>query len=259
MSNEAIGALKLRVAKGEISVEEYERLKRVVSDEPLAGEQLAHSSQEFKNISLQVGNDFRVSEGQVFYKSQKRPVSSIKGIEYSASRDTTVVGIVGWSKNKDGMHITFDDESFIALQDVKYFITGKVAKQIQEAYSILAAQTFNMRLRKITEDVERDGEVAIGIHVVGKPLTINKVFLTANGVLTDHNGFEVSLPAIAQTGTITLGERYLTSWMSSAYSPNNATLYKGTSRKKGDGFDFTFYLLNKDVALSLLHSWFNPC
>jgi hypothetical protein len=267
-----IQILKQRPAKGEITIEEYNLLKQILSNTPESSEKEPaplESKEKTKqlqsidsSLSLEVGDNFRVDSYYIFYDGMKYPLSDIKLLCFYQHSETTDRIFFGIKEKTTSLGIILDDGFKINLYDIKRFANfsdGEIAPQIINVYCALAKKTLGIRLDKALSELESTGKLKIGYFLKKDTFSIceiGDVYITIDGELLKDDGQRVSLRDAYQNGIVHFGTDNGPKWIYCSileweHNPNGVevSLDRKTNSPK---FVFELGHYNRDISMALI-------
>lgn len=166
--------LDLRLAKGEILIDEYNSIIKhingsdkpnVTSDKVKSPANTGLTSKQkallglYDNISPSTHNPYEVTkelflfESQLSYKGTFYNYNSIMSLKFTSSKST--INFI--SSSKSLLEIIFDNNEKISVRSASMIIEGKKFHSITTAYIFLSKLTFELRLEKIFNRLDRNG------------------------------------------------------------------------------------------------------
>ena len=267
-----IQILKQRPAKGEITIEEYNLLKQILSDTPESSErEPATLESEEKNqqlppidssLFLEVGDNFRVDSYNIFYDGKKYPLSDIKLLYFDLRSETTDRIFFRIKEKTTSLGIILDDGFTISLYHIKKFANftdGEIAPQIINVYNALAKKTLGIRLDKALSELGTTGKLKIGSFIKKDTFRIceaGDVYITIDGELLKDDGQRVSLRDAYKDGIVHFGTDNRPKWINCSileweHNPNGVEVSLDRERKSPK-FVFALSPYNRDISMVLI-------
>ena len=222
--DDAIRALRLRYANGELTDEQFRSMSTML-DAPTDATHTnapseAGASLLAEVLGLKIYNthlcftDDKVNYPHVPYEE----VTSIVGAAMHSS--VNYIDRSNWSS----YHIGLTDNRIIHLESQKSYIGESIHKKIAQAVGFVQAQTFQLRLKRSVDKLKENGELILS-HGYGGP----KTSLTAGGKLISGTK-TYDIAACAANGVLLIGTRYSSlNGQSRAQRPSEIVI----SEKKG--------------------------
>lgn len=267
-----IQILKQRPAKGEITIEEYNLLKQILSDTPESSEtepatlESVEKTQQLASIdsslSLEVGDNFRVDSCYIFYDGKKYPLNDIKLLYFHLRSETTDRIFFRIKEKTTSLEIILDDGFTINLYNNKKFANfsdGEIAPQIINVYYALAKKTWDVRLDKTLSELDTIGKRKIGYFTKKDTFRIYEtgdVYITIDGELLKDDGQRVNLRNAYQNGIVHFGTDKRPKWINWdilewEHNPNGV-LVALDREKSSPKFVFELSPYNRDISMALI-------
>lgn len=248
MTNSAREIIDIRLARGDISIEEHQTLLAALGPTRNAPPPPPAPLTPL----IEVDSNFIVYPDVVVADGIQIPNSSVRAVSYSASTSSLQVSFLYLSKNECGLSLQADDGTSIGRTGKGYYFKNKTSRLIEAAYIHISKATFNTRLSKLIESIQSNGEAKIGFHVVeenGKWKTPT-VSLMKNGFVVSDTGHFAELTFAATNGKIEFGGKHYSAFLHQhSFNPGEVTISEDGTKKK----QFTFYVSeNRDIILPLL-------
>jgi len=266
-----IQILKQRPVKGEITIEEYNVLKQILSDTPESSEKESATLESQKNqqlpsidssLSLEVGDNFRIDSYYIFYDGKKYPLNDIKLLYFHLRSETTDRIFFRIKEKTTSLEIILDDGFTINLYNNKKFANfsdGEIAPQIINVYYALAKKTWDIRLDKALSELDTIGKRKIGYFTKKDTFRIYEtgdVYITIDGELLKDDGQRVKLRDAYQNGIVLFGTDKRPEWINWGileweHNPNGVVVSLDR-QKNSPKFVFELSPYNRDISMALI-------
>lgn len=133
-------------------------------------------------------------EAFLIYKGRRYPYSDIKALNYS--RFVASMNLLPYM-NETGLYIVFDNNEKVSCHIDRSLTRGETSKLIEQAYVFLQKATFNLRLNKLIETLNKDGVIEFG-----NP----EVRLYRDGTIKDKNGRRLRISKSTESLCIGFGK-----------------------------------------------------
>jgi hypothetical protein len=187
MDQQAKATLDRRLAAGEISMDEYERILNILNEDGSEQDFQRYASAQLNSkndLLLDVGDGFELFRHYIIYKNRKflhseitslgygRFYFSMNGIKMSDSSSLSI-------ELQDGYQIKLSEETGMLR------FRGNKGKLLEKAYQILQPATFQMRLNRLA------GLLAVNRYIKIQSSPLTKLY--PDGLIESENGTKINI------------------------------------------------------------------
>lgn len=211
MDNEIRKILDLRLAKGEISLEEYHAIEERISNDKIGANCKSNNQTNTSSIFVSVEGIFNVHADMFLYKNKTYQYKQVVSITFSSFQlKVNLLPI----KTLTNFIIILDDGEVIRFNLDKMF-RCQLSKQLEVAYNFISKRTFESRMTRIMHSIHKLRQIPIP----SKP----EAFIDFDGVV-HCKGVTLSLNECSKYGRVSLGTDYKLGLNRSA-DPNEIEIY----------------------------------
>lgn len=249
MDEQVKKALDLRLASGEITIEEYRATLDAIQNSvtKASGSEPAPNGrsveQDEARLILTVNKDLSLFGSFLVYKGTRHSYSTITSLSYG--RSVTKINVIFPYGDNSTFFIQIENGPSIFLFTMNTLRRGKQAKLLEQAYAFLQPITFQSRLNRIAHKLAQKGSILVS----DKP----KVTLFPNGDVETENGIRLNLKDSKKNNGLSVGAYYRGSWIPwSETAPNDIVIRE----RNGSGAKSIIFTLPGDEdVLKALISW----
>lgn len=242
--------LDLRLASGEITIEEYRATLNVLRNsateatESTTARNLRSDGQTEPRLILTMDSDLSLFESFLVYKGRRHSYSTITSLAYS--RSMTSYNFIPTS-NKTNFNIELENGETITYSTKTVFARGNLSKLLEQAYLFLQPATFQSRLNRTAYQLAQKGSILVPSYPLG-------VTLFPNGDIENDKGTRLNLKDSKKNNALLIGVTY-TNLVGSprGSAPDEIRIYENQKRFGNKKIIFTL-LVDQDVWKALI-SW----
>lgn len=249
MDEQVKKALDLRLASGEITIEEYratlEALQNSVTEAIVSGPAPNYRSveQDEGRLILTVNKDLSLFGSFLVYKGTRNSYSTITSLSYR--RSVTKINLILPYGDDSIFSIQIENGPSILLFTTSMFRRGKQAKLLEQAYVFLQPITFQSRLNKIAIELAQKRSILVS--------TNTRVTVFPNGDVETEKGIRLNLKDSKKNNGLSIGAYYRGSWIPwSETAPNDIVIRE---RKGSEAKTIIFTLWDNQDVWKALISW----
>ena len=169
--------------------------KKVETKEETRVEQpsINHHETSFPPLII-IDQDLRFFDAFLIYKGKRHLYSDIKALNYS--RFVASMNLLPYM-NETGLYIVFDNDEKVSCHIDRSLSRGKTSKLIEQAYVFLQKTTYNLRLNKLINTLNKDGVIKFGAP---------EVRFYRDGTIENENGCRLKISKSTESLRIGFGK-----------------------------------------------------